>query len=189
MNGSTQTSVPAWKNMLLMIVNPGEVVKNQMSQVPWPYAIIIPGLAFMVFFFQTGLDLVRAGNANMDTVVLITMLGLLYGTVGIALLASLVWLFSQAGQKNISLQWAISSFALGYSPTLIYALLGLVFSLALGWRTSVAFGVTGVLWALRPNMAAIKQMSGDKNAFSIALTTLCGIILLFGWALLGKFEM
>lgn len=89
----------------------------------------------------------------------------------------------------LTIDWAISSFALGYSATLVYALIGLFFSLALGWKTAVAFGVTGVLWALSPTMFTIRQMSGDRIAFSIALTTLCGAVLLFGWALLGRFAV
>lgn len=189
MSEHTQTSVPLWKTVLAMIMNPGEVIKNQMAHVPWTFSVIVSGLAFMIFFLQTGLDLFRSGNAGVGTVVLITILGLLYGTAGIAFLASIAWIFSQAGQRDISLKWAISTFALGYSATLVYALLGLLFSLTLGWRTSIAFGVTGVLWALRPNMTTIKQMSGDRTAFSIALTTLCGVILLLGWALLGRFEI
>ena len=85
------------------------------------------------------------------------------------------------------MDWTISAFALGYSATLVYALTGLVFSLAFGWKTAVAFGVTGVLWALRPTLFTIKQMSGERVGFSIAMTTLCGAILLVGWSLLGQF--
>lgn len=170
-----------------MIINPGEVVKNRMTKVPWPYSLMVSGLSFTLFFLQTGLDLLRSGQIEASTVILISMLGLLYGTAGIALLAVMVWALSQAAERNLSMEWAISSFSLGYSATLVYALTGLVFSLALGWKTAVAFGVTGVLWALRPNLFTIRQMSGERTAFSIAMTTLCGAILLLGWALLGKF--
>jgi hypothetical protein len=135
---------------------------------------------------QTGLDMLRTGQIETASVILIAMLGLLYGTAGVALLAVLAWALSQAGERGYTVDWAISTFALGYSATLVYALLGIIFSLALGWKTAVAFGVTGVLWALRPTVFTIKQMSGDKMAFSIALSTLCGAILLLGWALLGR---
>ncbi len=187
MNTMTPTAVPQWKSALNMIINPGEVVKNQMTKIPWPYSLMISGLSFALFFLQTGLDLMRSGQIVVSTVILMTMLGLLYGTAGIALLAVLVWAISQAAKRNITMEWTISSFALGYSPTLVYALSGLIFSLALGWKTAVAFGVTGVLWALRPTLFTIKQMSGERVGFSIAMTTLCGAILLAGWALLGKF--
>lgn len=187
MNAIAPTAVPRWKTALNMIINPGEVVKNQMTKVPWPYSLMVSGLSFTLFFLQTGLDLMRNGQIGLSTVILITMLGLLYGTAGIALLAVMVWALSQAAERNITMEWAISSFALGYSATFVYALTGLIFSLTLGWKTAVAFGVTGVLWALRPNLFTIKQMSGERTAFSIAMTTLCGAILLLGWALLGKF--
>lgn len=187
MNAIAPTAEPRWKTALNMIMNPGEIVKNQMIKIPWPYSLTISGLSFMLFFLQTGLDLLRSGQATTGIVILMAMLGLLYGTAGIALLAVMVWALSQAEKQGLNMEWAISTFALGYSATFVYALSGLIFSLAFGWKTAVAFGVTGVLWALRPTMFTIKQMSGDRVAFSIAMTTLCGAILLMGWALLGKF--
>jgi len=187
MNTLAPTTIPRWKIVLNMMINPGEVVKNQMGKVPWPYSLLISGASFALFFLQTGLDLLRSGKIEVSGVILIAMLGLLYGTAGVALIAVLVWALAQAAERNITMEWAISSFALGYSATLVYAVTGLIFSLTLGWKTAVAFGVTGVLWALRPTLFTIKQMSGERVAFSIAMTTLCGAILLLGWALLGKF--
>lgn len=188
MNTMATPAQPRWKTTLNMIINPGEIVKNQMIKIPWPYSLMISGLSFTIFFLQTGLDMMRAGQIGVPTVILMTMLGLLYGTVGIALMAVMVWALSQASARGLTMEWAISTFALGYSATLVYALSGLIFSLAFGWKTAVAFGVTGVLWALRPTMYTIKQMSGERVAFSIAMTTLCGAILLVGWALLGRFS-
>ncbi len=189
MNTMAPTAVPRWKTALNMIINPGEVVKNQMTKFPWPYSLMISGLSFSLFFLQTGLDLMRTGQIEIASVILMTLLGLIYGTAGIALLAVLVWALSQAAERNITMEWTVSSFALGYSPTFVYALTGLIFSLAFGWRTAVAFWVTGLLWALRPTLFTIKQMSGERVGFSIAMTTLCGAILLSGWALLGKFGL
>lgn len=187
MNATAPAVQPRWKIALSMIINPGEVVKNQMSQVPWPFSLLVSGLSFTLFFLQTGLDMLRTGQISTSTVVLITMLGLVYGTVGIALIAAMAWALAQGSERAYTIDWAISAFALGYSATLVYALLGVIFSLAFGWKTAIAFGVTGVLWALRPTLFTVRQMSGDRIAFSIALATLCGAILLFGWALLGRF--
>lgn len=187
MDTTATVVVPRWKTALNMIINPGEVVKTQMGRVPWPYSLAVSGLSFTLFFMQTGLDLLRSGGIEASGVVLMTMLGLFYGTAGVALLAVMVWALAQAGERNITMGWSISAFALGYSATLVYAMTGLLFSLAFGWKTAVAFGVTGVLWALRPTLFTIKQMSGERVAFSIALTTMCGALLLVGWSLLGKF--
>ncbi|WP_051259319.1 hypothetical protein [Schaalia suimastitidis] len=176
-----------WKAVLKMMLNPGEVVKNQMLKVPWPLSLTISGLAFALFFLQTGLDMYRSGTTSIIIVGVLTGLGFVYGTVGMSLLALLMWSLSQAQQHGHTIGWAISTFALGYSATLIYSIFGLIFSLVFDWNTSVAFGVTGLLWALRPTMHTIKQMSGDRVAFSIAMTSLSGAILLFGWAALGTF--
>lgn len=83
------TQMPRWKIALKMITNPGEVIKGQMTRIPWPYSILISGLAFTLFFMQTGLDMLRSGQIMPSTLVMITMLGLLYGTAGVALIAVL----------------------------------------------------------------------------------------------------
>lgn len=186
MEPQNPTSRSQLKTVLMMIANPGEVIKNQMLKVPWPYAILISGLAFTLFFLQTGIDLFRAGSIGIDGVILIVMIGLVFGTAGVVLLAMLSYLLAQAGKRNLTPGWVISSFALGYSATLIYSLCGLFFSLAFDWNTAVAFGITGVLWSLRPTLFTIKQMSGDAAVVSVVLTTLCGAIMLFGWGMIGQ---
>lgn len=187
MDGPTKSSPSQFIVVLKMIANPGEVVKSQMLKVPWPYAILISGLAFTLFFLQTGLDLYRAGSIEIDRVILITLIGLLFGTGGVVFLAMLSFLIAQAGKRDLSPGWVISSFALGYSVTLVYSLCGLLFSLAFHWNTAVAFGITGVLWSLRPTLFTIKTISGDATVLSVLLTTLCGAIMLFGWGMLGQF--
>jgi len=62
---------------------------------------------------------------------------------------------------------------------------GLIFNLAAGWNTAIAFGVTGVLWALLPVIAILREMTGEKLGVSLAISTLCGGLILCGWALVG----
>lgn len=186
MNPQSHPKQSQLRTVLTMIANPGEVIKNQMIRVPWPYSILISGLAFTLFFLQTGIDLFRAGTIGVDWVILIAMIGLIFGTVGVVLLAMLIYLVVQAGKRDLTPGGVIANFALGYTVTLVYSLCGLLFSLAFSWNTAVAFGITGVLWALRPTLFTIKQMSGEATALSVVLTTLCGAIMLFGWGLLGR---
>lgn len=113
MNTMAQKEIPRWKVALKMIANPGEVIKNQMTEVAWPFSLLVSGLSFTLFFLQTGLDMYRTGQLEVSTVVLITLLGLLYGTAGVALIAVLAWALSQASERNYTINWAISSFALG----------------------------------------------------------------------------
>ncbi len=178
---------PAWKAALSMMMNPGEVVKRQMAAVPWPVSLSISGTAFTLFFLQTGIDMMRSGQLEVSAVALMAFLGILYGTLGIAAIAVLTWVLTKAAGNTYTLGWTVSTFALGYSATLVYAVIGLICSLAFGWKTAVAFGVTGVLWALRPTIFTIRQMTSDKAGLSVAIATLCGAILLFGWAMLGRF--
>ena len=49
---------------------------------------------------------------------------------------------------------------------------GLVFNLFFKWNTSLAFGVTGVLWALGPIMAVFRQLSKGKIAGSVVFATM-----------------
>jgi len=86
----------------------------------------------------------------------------------------------------MSLTQAVSVFCLCYSGALIYGLFGLIFSLALGWKTAVAFGVTGVLWATGPMIHTIRRMTEGKTALSIVLSTVAGIAILVSWSLFGR---
>lgn len=103
--------------MLAFLFNPGEALKEKAVGLAWPLAIIIPGVSFALFFLQTGLDLYRSGQVNAWHVVLIAFVGLLYGTIGLMGLASLIWLFSFANKRDIGIGKAISSFAAGYMAT------------------------------------------------------------------------
>lgn len=175
-----------WRAALGIIVNPGGVIKSQMASVPWPFAFAISGSAFTLFFLQTGLDLARQGSGDPTRVVLLAVAGALYGTAGIALLAVLAWAVTRPFRTPNSLGWALRAFGLAYSATLIYAAFGVVANVALGWNTAVAFGVTGVLWALAPMNAVLQEMARGKLAVGLLLTTLCGALLLCGWAWLGN---
>ena len=79
----------------------------------------------------------------------------------------------------------IRAFALAYSATLIYAAMGLMFNLFFGWNTAVAFGVTGVLWALAPMISVLKGMVGGRGWPATVLATVCGLMVLAGWVRVG----
>lgn len=186
MTTAVEKQPPAWKAAMTMMFNPGLVVKRAMLNVPWPFSLSVSSLAFTFFFIQTGLDLMRTGNAGPSFVALTAVMGLLYGSAGVIMIATLAWLAARAFGNKQPVTWVISAFGLGYSSTLIYALLGLLFSLIFEWRTSIAFGATGVLWAMGLMIVIIKEMTGGRLGVSIIIATICGGLLLFGWALLGN---
>jgi hypothetical protein len=171
---------------LAMMINPGSVLQKAVAKIPWPFSLSISALAFMLFFMQTGLDLMRIGQKGAGFVVLLSVEGLLFGSLGIALLAVIAWAITRLFRGTKPIGWAVSAFGMGYCSTLIFTVLGMFFSLVLHWNTSVAFGVTGVLWATGPMIASIKQMSRENTALSVIVATVCSGLLLLGWALLGN---
>jgi hypothetical protein len=171
---------------MTMMLNPGAVLKKTVSKVPWPFSLSISALAFTLFFMQTGLDLMRIGLKDIKFVLLLSVEGFLFGSAGIALLAVIAWGLTRIFKGKKPLGWAISAFGLGYCSTLIFTVLGLFFSLVLHWNTSVAFGVTGVLWATGPMIASIKEMSRGSTTLSVIVATICSGLLLLGWSLLGN---
>ncbi len=173
------------RSSLAMILNPAQVVKGALQNVPWPFCLTISGLAFTIFFLQTGLDMHRVGTAGSGAVVGFTFLGLALGTAGVALVACVAWACARPLGCARSLEWAIRAFCLAYTPTLIFVTLGLIFNLAVGWNTAVAFGVTGALWALYPIITVLREMTSEKLAASLAIATICGAMILSAWALLG----
>ena len=168
-----------------MILNPGQVVKTALQDVPWPFCLAISGLAFTLFFLQTGLDMHRVGTAGTGKIIGFTFLGLGLGTVGVGIVAAVGWALSRPLGSTRSLPWTLRAFCLAYTPTLVFVIVGLVVNLAAGWNTSVCFGITGALWALHPLLGIFKEMTGEKVAASLLLTTICGALILSVWAAFG----
>ena len=179
-----KASAADWKSILLMMVNPAGVLKKRIVSVSFVWALAVSGTAFTLFFLQTGLDLNRNGKPG-PLVVVLASIGLIYGTVIVAAIAMVAWQLTRLFGGAKSLDWSIKAFALGYSPALIYATLGLLVNAIFHWKTAIAFGVTGMLWALGPMIAAIKEMTDQKTALSMVIATLCGGMLLLGWSLLS----
>ena len=181
----TTTAGERVKHMLMFFVNPGSILKHHLAEYPWPWALGISGLAFMLFFLQTGIDLFRVNKITTIGVAGLAFAGIVYGTVGVSLLAGVAWLGARSASTTCTYGWAVRAFGLSYSPTLVYVVIGLAANLLLGWNTSVAFGITGALWAMNPMNVAIREMTAGKTGVSIVLTSLCGGLLLFGWALIS----
>jgi hypothetical protein len=181
-NHSFGTSI---RSALAMILNPAQVVKGALDRVPWPFCLAISGLAFTLFFLQTGLDMHRVGTAGAGAAVGFTFLGLAMGTAGVALVACVAWVCARPLGCARSLEWTVRAFCLAYTPTLIFVMVGLIFNLAAGWNTAIAFGVTGALWALYPIITVLREMTAEKLAASLAISTVCGALVLCGWSLVG----
>lgn len=176
---------PLLRTVIGMMISPAGALKSALSG-RWYISAAVSAVAFGLFFFQTGLDLYKTGQKDFMFVIMFTGLGLAYGAVFIPLMGSLFWWIIKMTKTAMSLPQAVSTFCLCYSGALIYGICGLVFSLALGWKTAVAFGVTGVLWATGPIIHSIRQMTGGKTALSVSLATVAGVAILFSWSLFGR---
>ncbi len=181
------TAARTWsstKAALQVMLDPGGILKDPLEHVPAMFSLCIPGLSFTLLFLQAGLDLHRAGMRSAAGVAGLTFLGTAYGVAGIALVAVAAWGFAKTVGGTRSLAWAVRACGISYTPSLIYAACGLLFNAAFGWNTAAAFGVTGLLWSIGPLTSMGREMLDDRSGLSIALATLCGGLLLFGWALI-----
>jgi hypothetical protein len=191
--GPARTRSEQIKAGLLIFVNPGGALKGALAEIPIPLALGVSGTAFGLFFLQTGLDLLRVGQPTLPRlamtgnagVVGLCLLGIAYGTAGVAVLGAIAWVATRPLGATLALEATVRAFALGYCPALVYALFGIVMNVAFGWNTALAFGVTGVLWALGPMIATLREMLGGQTWPSVILATLLGGLTLFGWAYLG----
>jgi hypothetical protein len=181
---SAPGSLPAWRRVFGFALDPGGAVRAQLGAVSITQALAIPAAAFALFFLQTGLDRARTGTLDGAGVGILVLAGLAFGTIGLAAIAVLGWGAIRALGGTAGFDTALRAFALSYCPTLISVLLGLAFSLALGWNTAIAFGVSGVLWALGPMSGAIREMLGGRLWPAIAVSSLCGLAVLYAWAML-----
>jgi hypothetical protein len=186
MTALTDTALPSWKAALTMIINPGLVLKKSLNNISCLFCIGISSLAFALFFLQTGLDLFRTGQADILFITTMTVTGAVYGFAGVASTALLTWVLTKPFGNPLSVKSTVSAFGLSYCSTLIYVVIGLFFSVFLNWKTSVAFGITGVIWAIGPIISTVKSMTRDSLAASIIIATICSGLMLFGWSLLGN---
>ncbi len=192
--GPARTRVDQIKAGLLIFVNPGGALKGALAEVPIPVALGVSGIAFGLFFLQTGLDLLRVGHQTLPRlamtgnggVVGLCLLGIAYGTLGVAVLGAIAWIVTRPLGATLTLEATVRAFALGYCPALVYALFGIVMNVAFHWNTALAFGVTGVLWAIGPMIATLREMLGGRTWPSVILATVLGGLTLFGWAFLGS---
>jgi hypothetical protein len=173
-----------WWSILLMMVAPGQILAQGLGKLSWPFALSVSGAAFALFFFQTGLDRTR-GKGDWSLALALGVKGLVFGTIGIAAIGLVAWVLSQLIGGRQSPDWMVRAIALSYGSALVYSGVGLVFNLALGWNTSVSFGITGVLWALGPMMAVFKDVSGGRTYGSILMSTICGSLVLVAWGALA----
>jgi len=178
--------IPLWRTTLSMFTNPQAVFQSQLTAVPAPLCLLVSGLAFALFYLQTGLDLGKRDLPGIAHALDLGALGFAVGTLGVGLLAVGGWVLARPFGGSQPLGWAVRAFGLAYSPALLYALLGLCANLLLGWNTSLAFGVTGVLWALGPMLVAIREMAGQRTGVAVFIATICGAFTLAGWALIVR---
>jgi len=174
-----------FKTVLGMMINPSATLKSALLNTKWYFSLAISALAFGLFFVQTGLDLYKTGQQGFGFVLLSALGGMVYGMLAIPLIGFFIWALLKLFRSNNDLQTTIASFCLSYSGALVYGICGIIFSLFLGWKTSVAFGVTGVLWAIGPMIVAIREMTGGKNGLSIPIATLVSAIVLISWSFFG----
>ena len=168
-----------------MMIDPGGQLKSRLAETCFAVALGISGMAFLLFFLQTGIDRMHDGQINSLQVTVLGFIGLVYGTVGVAIIGLVGWLGARIFGSKGSIGETIRAFGLAYCPTLVYAAIGLLFNLLFGWNTAVAFGVTGLLWALGPMVAALKEMVGGRSGVAAVLATVCGLLVLLGWSRLG----
>jgi hypothetical protein len=178
-----RSAIP-WRQFFGVMFSPGQVIKSRMGGVSWFWAYGISGSAFFLFFFESGLDLLRAGKTGPGQAILLALVGGLWGTLGIAAMAAVAWVLCRPFGSPHAFSWTLRSFALGYSPALIYTALGLLANLFLGWNTALAFGATGVLWSLGPNIAVLQEMLAGRLLPSALLATVIGGVTLLVWGLL-----
>ncbi|HWR55770.1 MAG TPA: hypothetical protein VN462_04655 [Negativicutes bacterium] len=169
-----------------MMINPAGTLKNALLSTKWYFSVAISALAFGLFFGQTGLDLYKTGQKGLGFVWLSGAAGIAYGLLAIPLIGFFIWTILKLSKSERNIKETVSSFCLSYSGALVYGVLGIIFSLVLGWKTSVAFGVTGVLWAIGPMIITIRELTGGKSALSVPIATVVGAVVLISWSVFGN---
>ena len=164
---------------LSYLLNPGEILNSEIQSSFPIIGLAVSGVSFTGFFLLTGFD-------NQSGFFFPDIKGLLFGTLGIAFLAVIIWLIVRGLNNGNKLEHVIGSFSLCYTTTMIFTFLGLFLKLILGWNTSVSLGMSGMLFAFSPMISVITSFTGGKRFLDVVIITFAGIYVILFWALLNK---
>ena len=187
MQDSKAAPLPKIKIILGMMLSPGTFLKNAVSSIPFFFSTVVSSLAFGLFFLQTGLDLYKTGQQPVLFVIVTSLIGILFGLLAVPLISLFIWVITKIFGCNKTVKWTVSTFCLSYSGALVYGIFGLIASLVLGWRTSIAFGVTGLMWTLGPMIATLREMLKGKILLCVILAAAVGAIVLYCWSFIGRY--
>lgn len=187
MKSEEAVQMSKFRMLISMMLSPGTVLKKAVSGLPFQFSLIVSGSAFLLFFLQTGMDLYKTGRQTILFVILTALTGVAFGIIAVPSVSILIWGITKSFGCKKGIKWTVSAFCLCYSGALIYCILGMIASLVLGWRTSVAFGITGVLWALGPMNSIIREMVGGKIYLCVILSAATGALVLFCWSFIGRY--
>lgn len=165
--------------MFRYLFNPGELLSQKPKAAPLIIGFVISSIAFALFYLQTSLD------KNVPFV-LSLLKGLMFGTMGVALAAVLIWLVVMMFGSKTGLISLMSAIALSYTTTLIFVLVGLTLHFAMGWNTAMSCGITGVLAAFGPMSGVISRLCNGKKTLNIMIVTFTGVYVLLCWGLLNN---
>jgi hypothetical protein len=113
----TFTPLAVIKALFLTMFNPRQVMDNLLPPVTTPIALCISGLAFLLFFLQTGMDM-----HNLGKTIGLSLMGLGYGVFGVSCIAAIAWLI----YLIIGL---IFNVFFGWNTALVFGVTGVLWSL------------------------------------------------------------
>lgn len=169
-----------------MMMRPMDMVNDKIDSVPWVFSLLVSATAFGLFFLLTGLDLFKTGQKGIVFVMTSVGGGIIYGLVVIPLFGAIGWLVMKVFKTDKTLTWTIRAICMSYGSALIYGIVGLIFSLFFNWKVSIAFGLTGVLWAIGPMFYTFRKMSREHFAVSLILSTIIGGAVIYSWSFFGS---
>lgn len=169
------------KMRILRYLNPGALISKEIEQLHWGAALLVSGSAFGLLFLQTAMDQNTVFILDAMDIIVRTLTGLVFGTLGVMLIAGLIWTFSSSDKKEWTMGRTIRAVGLSYMSPLLALFFGLILNLVLSTTTAVAFGVAGLLWALNPMFRVIREMNKGNVPAAVGMTTFVGILTLFGW--------
>ncbi|TAN43568.1 MAG: hypothetical protein EPN25_00320 [Nitrospirae bacterium] len=174
------------KRFIRVLFNPAVLLTDSLEKFNWIWSLVVPGMSYCLFFLQTGMDFKRTGLGSGAGTIALGIIGLIFGVSIILVLSLLTWLVSRGVGCEWSAARTIKAFSFSYGAPIVYMLLGLSASVLFQWKTSLAFGLTGVLWSMGPIYGVIRQMFGGKTIAAALVASFEGVLLLSSWAIVGS---
>ena len=162
------------KNLVITAFSPKDTYTQDLP-VYWYLYILFPVLTYLLLFLQFGLDIYSLSINTPVKIILNCLIGLCLGLIILALELFSAVVISKVVNIKCDIKKLIYTMSMTYAIPLTINLIGLFINI-FNVRTSLSFGITGILFAFIPLLDILYYLTKSRKGRHISLVFVTVII-------------